>query len=228
MKVEVTNPIKLGNDTPLKIELIENQQTEEEVPPSKNYFRWVIIAVSSITLAIILYWEIGISSRKNHLSDSTQSLRYCITHPTYIAPNQEGIIQVSLSNISVKKLEGLEARLIYPTKTYPKKIPLIIHSPDGNTVIGFGNLEKEQTKTKKINFLLSPSFKEREIKIILRILSKSSREIEIDSPLHIITSLWSLQKVINYLFVLVGIFIMTLVRKQAEKLVDRVNRFFNR
>ena len=123
-------------------------------------------------------------------------LKGSIVFPANISLDEEQTIELTLINNSNTPVVGIKSSLIYP-----EDAAVTITSNKGSSIMNFGTLEANETKTQKIKFLLKKSIGKSEMEVRLRIKSQTVTVPEMDNPYQIgIISIRRIKDIIILIF----------------------------
>jgi hypothetical protein len=205
---------KHATDTPVKIELVSQKKNEKWKLVLYGVILLIVLLLACIWWFIIDDQEIApIQSKLFPWWFIKYPLKGSIVYPANISLDEEQSIELTLINYSNTPVLGIKSFLIYP-----EDAAITITSNKGSSIMDFGILEANETKTQKIKFFLKKSTGKCEMELKLRITSQTVTAPEIENPYPIgIITIPHIKDFIRLLFTfLLSSILIPFIRKRIE------------
>jgi hypothetical protein len=171
-EVELTfcNPLKFKNDTPLKIEIVEESKSKKEKSSGRK-LPWIIMIIIWILVPFTLIsYYFGYSYKFPDLKSYPSLSRSFIKYPKFMALYDEYIVEITLINDGNQSIKNIKAFLLHHDD-----IP-ISTTVEGSNSADFGDLNINDRKTREIKLFLKKSTKKKEMKFLIKILADNFTE----------------------------------------------------
>ena len=182
------------------------------------FWRYSLILVFSIFIIAI---EVSVlyvvpDVYDDDLRSNSSTINCSINFPLYVAKGDEKIIELTITNMSGDSISDVKSSLVWQEKP-----PISIISNQGSSVIDFGTLKVNETKTTKIEFVLNRSISKEEIGFTWKVLR--GNRIEIERPYKMVKIFPYIQKLTRWIIYVVGsalaVFFMSLITEKAKEFI---------
>lgn len=131
-------------------------------------FRGLIVFSLSLLITVLTVYLVIVTPKKSDtfvIFTANKTPVYCsVMYPSFISKDDAKSLDLSISNKAGEIVSNFRVSLIVS-----EKIPIIIDSNGGSSIVEFGKLKIDETKTARMKFRLNDSFNYSKVPIKLRI-----------------------------------------------------------